>query len=83
MLGVRGHGDMELTQATDKERCFLRPLCRRNLRCGPRAEAAGPGHLSPGGTVRSACALENLSPACVCPCGAPGLLLGEHRVWRY
>lgn len=73
MLGVRGHRDRELTQATDKEGCFLRPLRRRNLRCGPRVEAAGPGHLSQGGTVRSALALENLSPGCVCRCGYPGL----------
>lgn len=74
MLGVRGHGDIELTQATDKEGCFLRPLRRRNLRCRPGVEAAGPGHLSQGGTVRSALALENLSPGCVCPCRYPGLL---------
>lgn len=74
MLGVRGHGDIELTQPTDKEGCFLRPLHLRNLRCGPRVEAAGPGHLSQGGTVRSAFALENLNQGCVCQYGDSGLL---------
>lgn len=51
MPGARGHGQRVLPQAADRAGCFQRPFCRRNLRCGPRVEAAGPGHLSQGGSV--------------------------------
>lgn len=74
MLGARGHGNIELTPAADKAGCFLRQLCRRNLRCGPRVEATGPEHLSQGGTGHSAPALENLSGGHACRSQYPGLL---------
>lgn len=83
MLGAMGHGNIELAQAADKADCFLWPFCRRNLRCGPRVEAAGPGHLSQGGSVRSTLALENLSPDHVCRVPYPGLLpASKNKVWR-
>lgn len=83
MLGAMGHSNIELAQAADKADCFLWPFCRRNLRCGPRVEAAGPGHLSQGGSVRSTLALENLSPDRVCRVPYPGLLpASKNKVWR-
>lgn len=76
MLGVRGHSNIELSRLPIKRAAFLGPLCRRNLRCGPRMEAAVSGHLSQGGTVHSALALENLIR------GHIGLYLGFSRLTK-
>lgn len=59
---ARGEGPRQYRAhaTTDKAGCFLWPFCHRNLRCSPSVEAAGPGHLSHEGTVRSGPALGNI-----------------------